>query len=128
MPATESVFMKSANLHRQCELTDAQGNRTVVEPYAIFTSAKGRRCYRCYVISPAVDPNVGPWANPEVASVANVQMVEGTFQIRAAYDPFDKQLFPMMHFSLPTPDGRQRWADAQKNRDHQTLKTHDGGY
>lgn len=121
MAATESVFMKSANLHRACELTDATGNKTLVEPYAIFTSAKGRRCFRVFVLSPVPEPGTSAWTAPETASITAVTMTEQAFETRPKWDPFDKELLPMVHYALPNREGRQRWADAPKARAKDTI-------
>jgi hypothetical protein len=43
-------------------------------------------------------------------------MLEQTFTPRSDYNPFDKTSMPMMHYSIPTHDGRQRWSDQQADR------------
>lgn len=121
MAAVESVFMKAANLGRLCELTDSGGHGMVVEPYMIFTSPKGRRCLGCFLVSPEPEPGSPVWRTPELSEITGCVMREDKFQLRTSYDPLDKQAFPMVHFSLPTHDGRQRWADAGKPRDKTML-------
>ena len=107
--AVEVAFMKAGNLARVCELTDAEENIWLIEPYAVYTSSRGRRSLWYYQL----DAPEG-WKDPEVRFVRRVKMLEEKFTVRADYDPFDKNRFPIMHFSIPGKDGRQRWADKPK--------------
>lgn len=105
MPS-DTNFMKAGNLGKLCELIDKDGLAALVEPYAIYTSSRGRRRLYCYQVS---EPK--GWRSVDPAQIAAVRIRDEKFSPRPDYDPFDKSQFPMMHFSIPTLDGRQRWAD-----------------
>jgi len=117
----DATFMKGGNLHRLCEVTLEDGKTARVEPYAIFISPKKRRHYLWFQVSGS-DPSETPgWKSPEASSVKGVKLAEGAFTTRQDYDPFDKAKFPVMHYSVPAPDGRQRWLDAGGKVDKQTV-------
>ncbi|MBL8234161.1 MAG: hypothetical protein JNL98_37040 [Bryobacterales bacterium] len=112
--AAESVFMKGGNLRRLCEVTFRDGKTALVEPYAIYTAETKRRLYLWYQISS--DPPEEPgWSTPEAANITAVRLREETFAPRPQYDPFDRKKYPVMHYSIPTADGRQRWMDAKSS-------------
>ncbi len=115
MPA-DTVFMKSGNLLRVCELTDTDGNAARIEPYLIFTSGRNRRCCHYYQLSEPAG-----WKTTELRFVASVRMLEERFLQRKEYDPFDKERFPLVHFSVPTLDGRLRWVDKMAAADKSKL-------
>lgn len=116
--------MKCGNLRRNCEITFRDGRTVVVEPYAIFTGESKRRLYMWYQLSS--DPpeekegNTG-WRTPEAAHVASAKLCDTPFTVRRDYDPFDRKRMPMVHYSIPTADGRQRWMDAPPPSDKSTL-------
>ena len=119
--AIDATFMKAGNLHRLCEITFANGQTSKVEPYAIFTSPKKRRHYLWFQLSSSDPEETSGWKMPEAASVSSATLTEEPFTVRRDYDPFDKEKLLMVHFSIPTHDGRQRWLDAQPGRDKTTL-------
>ncbi|HXP89256.1 MAG TPA: hypothetical protein VN841_31340 [Bryobacteraceae bacterium] len=117
----DATFMKGGNLLRVCDVTLADGKTARVEPYAIYTSPKRRRHYLWFQIGSS-DPDEAPgWKSPEASAVASVRLAQETFTVRRDYDPFDKQKLPVVHYSVPTHDGRQRWHDAGKYVDKQTI-------
>ncbi len=104
--SAETVFMKAGNLHRVCEITGTDGSVAQAEPYGIYTSPRNHACYLCYQIS---EPE--GWQELEQRDVTRVKLLEATFKPRQDYDPFDKMRYPVMHYSIPTHDGRQRWGE-----------------
>lgn len=106
--------MKAGNLRRLCEVTFREGKTALVEPYAIYTAETKRRLYLWYQL--ASDPPEEPgWKSPEAVQVVSARVRDETFSPRPQYDPFDSQKYPVMHFCIPTADGRQRWADASRS-------------
>jgi len=117
----DATLMKAGNLRRLCDITLTDGATAKVEPYAIYTSSKKRRHYLWFQLSSS-DPEEGSgWMNPEASSIASAIVTDEAFVIRQDYDPFDRSKFPVVHYSLPTHDGRQRWLDARRDFDKQTL-------
>ncbi len=114
--------MKSGNLKKVCELTLNDGSIVTVEPYAIYISPKGRQQFLWFQLSSSVAGEHAGWKNPETSAVKAAKMLEQTFEIRKDYQPFDKSLYPLVNFSIPTHDGRQRWMDTKKDFDKQTLQ------
>ena len=120
--SVQTVFMKSGNLKRLCELTLSDGSTVTVEPYAIYISPKGRQQFLWFQLSSSKPEDHGGWKSPETITVKAAKMTEQTFEIRRDYQPFDKGLYPLVNFSIPTHDGRQRWMDTKKDFDKQTLQ------
>lgn len=116
----DTVFMKGGNLHRVCEATLADGSVLMVEPYAIYTSRDKRHHFLWFQLSsgPASDPG---WKHPEVSSVASMKLGQESFETRRDYNPFDNETFPLVQYSIPTHDGRQRWLAARAPRDRSLL-------
>jgi hypothetical protein len=115
--SVEAVFMKGGNLRRVCEVTLSDGKVLRVEPYAIYTATTKRRHFMWYLLISNDLEEEGGWRHPEAASVSAAKLTETMFDTRTDYDPFDRFKFPVMHYSIPTHDGRQRWMDAQyKNK------------
>jgi hypothetical protein len=48
--------------------------------------------------------------------VASVKLRESLFTARPDYSPLDRDRYPVMHYSIPTHDGRQRWGEKSSNR------------
>ena len=63
------------------------------------------------------------WKHPEAASVTAMKLLETPYTPRKDYNPFDTVKFPVVHYSVPTHDGRQRWLEGGRNPDKQTLRT-----
>ncbi|HLJ46360.1 MAG TPA: hypothetical protein VKU01_10150 [Bryobacteraceae bacterium] len=120
--SVQSVFMKSGNLKRVCELTLTDGSTVTVEPYAIFISPRGRQQFLWFQLSSSKPEDRGGWKSPETGTVKAAKMMDPSFTIRTDYQPFDKGLYPFVNFSIPTHDGRQRWMDTRKDLDKQTLQ------
>jgi hypothetical protein len=107
--SAEDAFVAAARARCLCELTDAAGNIRLVEPYMVFTAGTGRRLFHCYQLRVYLRPGrTRGWRNPRVASIAEVTLVPQTFTPRASYNPFNERQFPVVHFALPTRDGRER--------------------
>lgn len=119
----DAVFMKGGNLRRLCEATLADGSVAVVEPYAIYTSPKKRRTLLWYEVSKGGSEAGAGWKHPEAASVTAMKLLETPYTPRKDYNPFDTVKFPVVHYSVPTHDGRQRWLEGGRNPDKQTLRT-----
>lgn len=107
--SAETVFMKAGNLRRLCEITASDGSTIQAEPYAIFTSPRNKHCYLCYQLT---EPQ--GWKELESRLVKAVKLQQDGFKPRPDYDPFDKNRFPVMHYSVPTQDGRLRWGEKPK--------------
>ena len=121
----DATFMKGGNQLRLCDIKLTDGKTARVEPYAIFVSSKKRRHYLWFQIAGS-DPDEDPgWKSPLASSIASVTVAEEPFKVRRDYDPFDKRQFPLVHYSVPTHDGRQRWHDARSDgsADKQTIRT-----
>lgn len=105
----EQIFINAARLFKLCKLIDVNGNIRLVEPYMFCTSAKNKRLFHCYQLEGySRSGNIPGWKNPEVSSFVNAIMVDKSFFQRPEYNPFNIKMFPIVHFSLPTFDGRQR--------------------
>ena len=118
--SVEAVFMKGGNLRRVCEVTMSDGTILRVEPYVIYTATTKRRHHMWYLLVSSNPEEEPGWQHPEAASVSSGKLTDKTFDIRTDYDPFDRFKFPVVHYAVPTHDGRQRWLDAQY-RDKQEL-------
>jgi len=107
--SVETIFIQAAEESRLCELVDRGGNSRIVEPYMVYTSATGKRLFHCYQVegySKSGEPT--GWKNPQVNSFTQTTIRNGTFTPRPEYNPFNYNMFPVVHFSIPTVDGRQR--------------------
>src|SRR5688500_18712365 len=119
----ETVFMRGGNLRKLCEIGDEAGNTHTIEPYGIFTSGKNRRCLYYYLVSSSIPETPEGWKTEEVRRLTGCKLTEQGFAPRIDYDPFDKHEFPIMHYSIPTHDGRQRWMDKPtEDRHSEKLK------
>ena len=107
--SVESVFIEAAEGLSFCELIDTNGNSRLVELYMVYTSRRGKRLFHCYQ-SRGYSRSGKPqgWKNPEVVSFASANLREETFTQSGEYNPFNTNMFPTVHFSIPTADGRQR--------------------
>lgn len=123
--SVEAVFMKAGNLRRICELTLADGRAVRIEPYAIFTAPNRRRHFLWYQLTGESEEDRG-WRQVEASLARSAKLCEQSYEARRDYDPFDRQRFPVVHYTVPTHDGRQRWADARPDFDKQTLRTKPG--
>ena len=117
--AVEAVLIKGGNLRRMCEVTLADGKEVTVEPYAIYTAPTKRRHYLWFQVSDLADDS--GWRNPEARTVTAAKLTESSFNTRREYDPFDRDKFPVVHYAVPTHDGRQRWMDSRSGHDKQAL-------
>lgn len=115
--------MRAGNLRTLCELKDTEGNVLTVEPYAIFANNKKRKSVLVYVISGSPETQPG-WRVMEARFVASSKKLDQTFTPRAEYDPFNKGEYPVMQYSIPTHDNRQRWTDQGPGSDVSALRTH----
>ena len=107
--SADTVFMKAGNLHRVCEITTVDGSSLLAEPYAIFTSSRNKLEYLCFQVS---EPQ--GWRELEARTVASVKLRESQFATRQDYRPLDLDRYPLMHYSIPTLDGRQRWGEKRR--------------
>ena len=109
--SADILFMKAGNLHRVCEITRVDGSSLLAEPYAIFTSSRNRLEYLCFQVS---EPQ--GWMELEARTVASVKLRDSGFTTRQDYSPLDLNRYPLMHYSIPTHDGRQRWGEKRAPR------------
>jgi len=75
----------------------------------VYFSATNKRLFHCYQLqgySKSGQP-VG-WKNPQVSSFTQAIVRDETFTPREKYNPFNYEMFPVVHFSIPTIDSRQR--------------------
>ena len=107
----EAVFMDGGKQLKLCEIDLRDGNVVTVEPYAIYTSNKKRRNMMWYQVSRAGAQGENGWRHVDAATVKKVKILDRPYAIRKDYDPFDKMTLTMMHYSIPTIDGRQRAVD-----------------
>ena len=107
--SVEQEFIKAGESFALCELIDKKGNRRVVEPYMVYTSSTGKRLFHCYQIEGYSKSGVSEgWKNPEIRSFRQATIQDKTFVQRKEYNPFNESMFQLVHFSIPTADGRQR--------------------
>jgi hypothetical protein len=105
----EDIFIHAARSFKIWELIDIYGNIRVVEPYMVYTSSKGKRLFHCYQLEGYSKSGTVPaWKNPEVSSFVNAIIIDKLFSQRSEYNPFNMKMFPIVHFAIPTIDGRQR--------------------
>ncbi len=105
----EPIFIQAAKGMRVCELIDRSGNKRLVEPYMVYSSATGKRLFHCYQIQGhSKSGNPTGWKNPEVNSFTQAIIHDRTFTSRREYNPFNYEMFSIVYFSIPTIDGRQR--------------------
>jgi len=103
--SVESTFIQSARDRRLCELVDQEGNLRLVEPYMVYTSAKGKRIFHCYQVGGySASGETSGWKNLSVDSFVKARETEYTFKVRDEYFPFNKDLFPTVHFAVPPND------------------------
>jgi len=107
--SVETTFIQAAEGLHLCELTDRSGHTRMIEPYMVYSSATGKRLFHCYQLhgySKSGDPT--GWKNPQVASFTRATKQDETFTPRPEYNPFNHDMFPVVHFSIPAVDGRER--------------------
>lgn len=106
---SEENYIRAAAALSICELTDNSGNTRIIEPYMVFTTSKQTRSFHCYQLSGySESTRTEGWKNIPVDTIASAQVTDDGFVQRAEYNPFNEKLFPQVHFSIPTNDGRQR--------------------
>ena len=107
--SVEQTFIKAGETLALCELIDQKGNRRLVEPYMVYTSSQKKRLFHCYQIEGYSESKVpSGWKNPEIKSFRQATIQDKTFIQRKEYNPFNNSMFPTVHFSIPTADGRKR--------------------
>lgn len=107
--SVEPTFIQAAKSMKLCELVDQNGNKRLVEPYMVYSSATGKRLFHCYQVQGYSESGQSSgWKNPQVDSFLQASVVDETFTPRREYSPFNYKMFPIVHFSIPTVDGRQR--------------------
>lgn len=105
----ESTFIQAAKSMKLCELVDQSRNKRLVEPYMVYSSATGKRLFHCYQIQGhSKSGQSSGWKNPQVNSFIQATIREEIFTSRREYNPFNYEMFPTVHFSIPTVDGQQR--------------------
>lgn len=105
----EATFIQAAKSLKLCELTDSPGNKRLVEPYMVYSSRTGKRLFHCYQLKGYSESGQQTgWKNPEVSSFVLAVIRDETFIPRREYNPFNYNMFPVVHFSIPTFDGQQR--------------------
>lgn len=107
--SVEANFINAAKSLKLCELIDAMGNERLVEPYMVYTSAKGKRLFHCYQLRGYSESGKETeWKNPAIGSFVRAVIRTEVFVPRNEYNPFNYKMFSIVHFSIPTLDGRQR--------------------
>lgn len=98
----EASFIKAAEQRKRIELVDNLGRRRIAEPYMIYTTSKGKRCFHMYQIEGYSKRNkIEEWKNPETAEFALITVLQSSFAIRPQYNPDNVKMFPVIHFRLP---------------------------
>lgn len=107
--SVEQTFIKAGEKLTLCELIDQKGNRRLVEPYMVYTSSKKKRLFHCFQLEGYSKSGVARgWKNPEIKSFCQATIQDEKFIQREEYNPFNTSMFPIVHFSIPTADGRKR--------------------
>lgn len=105
----ELNFIKAAESRKLCELIDQNGNKRLVEPYMVYSSATGKRLFHCYQIYGHSESNhPSRWKNIQVDEFIQATIQDKAFIARKEYNPFNYEIFPKVYFSIPTFDGRQK--------------------
>ena len=107
----ESIFMEAGKQGMLCELDLRSGDFVTVEPYAIYTSAKKRRCWAYFQAGRSGAPADQGWREIETGQVRGAKVLNKPYAIRKDYNPFDKIKYVMMHFSVPNIEGKERAVD-----------------
>lgn len=98
------VFVSAAMDRTLCELTDASGNRRVVQPYLVYVSQQGTPLLHCYQVSGYSEGrNKRGWKNLKLEDVSSASPTAAKFQVRADYNP-SNPAFVNTVFALPLPD------------------------
>lgn len=107
--SVEQIFISAGENLVLCELVDQEGNKRLVEPYMVYTSSRGKHLFHCYQIE-GYSKHKKPiaWKNPEINSFRQAIIQDKAFIQRKEYNPFNTVMFPKVHFSIPTADGRKR--------------------
>jgi hypothetical protein len=101
MNTIENAFQLAATGGNIIELIDGNGRRRIVEPYMIYTTGKGKRCFHCYQLDGFSESgNSIGWKNPEIESFRNATILDGAFAIRREYNPGNSKMFPDIHFRI----------------------------
>jgi hypothetical protein len=107
--SAESTFIEAGRNYNLCTLTDLEGNTRTVEPYMVYTSAREKKLFHCYQVAGFSESGQATgWKNPEIAAFLSAEALADTFAPRDEYNPFNYKMFPVVHFSIPTRNGRQR--------------------
>jgi len=105
----ESELIKSATNRHLCWITDINGNRRLVEPYMIYTSSRGHRLFHCFQLEGySVSGARTGWKNPKISNFISSEETDMLFEIRDEYNPFNYDMFPVVHFALPDSNGNHR--------------------
>src|SRR6266850_5031372 len=96
----ESVFMEGGNEHFLIEMEMRDANILTVEPYAIYSSPKKRRFVLVYQVSRAGAQGDNGWRYIEASNIRTVKKLNRPFTTRKDYDPFNKDILVMSHYSI----------------------------
>ncbi len=99
----EQSFIEAAQQRTLCKITDKTGKERVVEPYLIFLPIKRELMFHTYQIS----PDEG-WRNFHTIDIKKIELLSEVFSLREDYNPFNKKMFQIVLFSIPTKDGRKK--------------------
>jgi hypothetical protein len=107
--AVEATFVRAARRRRLVWLTEPSGRYRIVEPYMIYHSPTGRRLFHFYQVGGySAGGRLRGWRNPDVRAFDSAQMLAETFAPRPEYNPFNREMFPVVVYAAPTADGRAR--------------------
>ncbi len=105
----EQLFIKAAEERKRCTLFDSVKRARVIEPYMVYQTSKGKRCFHFFQIEGYSESQQSTgWKNPEVHTFVEVVIEEDTFSIRGEYNPFNMKMFPRVYFALPNTLGQDR--------------------
>jgi len=105
----EKDLIKAAKSRHKCWIIDKENNKRFIEPYMIFTSSKGNRLFHCFQIKGySSRKKETEWKCPKLADYSIIRETDEKFEIRKDYNPFNMDMFPIVHFSLPNAKGENR--------------------
>lgn len=105
-------FISAGRNLKICILVDTEGRSRTVQPYMYYTSSKNILRFHCYQLKGySKSKNEIGWKIPEANSFESLIITEETFEQSDEYNPFNEEKFPIVHFAIPTKDGRVRQAE-----------------
>lgn len=91
----EDIFRRAAEKNKRCILYDKFGNERMAEPYGIFITANGIRCFCVYQTEGYSESGDLPdWRNIPVEDCTDIKVTKEYFEIQSDYNPLNKTMYP----------------------------------